>query len=190
MKPELETIQGCIKGDNASQHALYKSCFPFLMGMCLRYTNNQDDARALVNESFLKILDGLKSFDTKNSFEGWTRKITIRTIISHYRQNKSYKETVVQHHTDEDTGYLNKHQYDHLNDEMDVSELMNLMERLPFIEKQILNLYAVDGYNHKEIAEMLGIPEGTSRWHLSNARQNLRAMLLLNLEPKKSTLKA
>jgi RNA polymerase sigma factor (sigma-70 family) len=190
MKPELKTIKGCIKGDSASQHALYKDCFPFLMGICLRYTNNPDDARALVNESFLKILDGLEKFDTKNSFEGWIRKITIRTIISHFHKNKNYKENIVQLDNSEDSGLLNKHQYDQLNDEINAEELLRLIDQLPAVEKQVLNLFAIDGYNHKEIAEMLGIPEGTSRWHLSNARQNMRTMLLLNLEPKKSTLKA
>lgn len=156
------------------------------MSICLRYHRNQEDARHVLNKAFFQILKNIGSYNLENSFEGWIKRIMVNTIINEYRSTKSYKSLLKPIDFQEEHVYLNEWEYDHLNDQIAVDALLELINQLPENEKQVLNLYAIDGYTHKEIGQLLSIPEGTSKWLLSNARKRLKKQLEKSVDMRKT----
>lgn len=149
-----------------------------MMGICIRYANSSEDARSLMNLGFLKVLNNLEKRKEQIPFGLWARRVIINSIIDEYRKNKKEKEIMEYHdfsdRQDED-GLID------MNDavkRMDVAEIQKHIDRLPKLSKKVFNLFVVDGYGHKEIGEMLGMSEGTSKWHLSTAKQKLRESIL------------
>jgi RNA polymerase sigma factor (sigma-70 family) len=172
-----QLLAQCVQNDNRAQYHLYDLCEHFIMSICIRYAGSKDDADDLLNRSFLKILNNISKYKMEIPFELWVRRITINTIIDEYRKNKKRKEQTEvidfdAHQNEFDTIAVN----DYLA-KMDVEQLQNLIDRLPEINRRVFNLFVVDGYNHKEIGNMMGIPEGTSKWHLSNARIRLKELI-------------
>lgn len=142
----------------------------------MRYYRNEDDAKDALNKGFYRILTKLDQHDTSKNFEAWAKRVMITTILNDFRKNKKYTENIqsVDLQAEE---YLYSINSDDINERMDADEILNLIKELPDREREILNLYAIDGYNHKEISEQLSIPEGTSKWLLSNARKSLSKAL-------------
>lgn len=163
-----EIISKCIKGDRQAQFALYKQLSPGLMAVCMRYLKYREDAEDALQIAFVKIFKYINTFQFKGPFEAWARKITVGVAIDHYHQkNKAnviiYEDNQAsntQHHPAEDT----------ILERFDANELIAKLNQLPENYRLILNLYAIEGYAHKEIAEMLHITEGSSRSQLSRAR--------------------
>lgn len=170
-------IEGCIKQNRKAEYALYKYCFALLMPICYRYMRSKDDAADLLNRGFLKIVLNLSQYKQEHAFDGWIKRIMVNVIIDEFRSNKMYKQTITQVDLNE------LHQQYHpvnLNDaeeHLHAEELHSYIARLPEASKVVLNLFVFEGYSHKEIALQLGISEGTSKWHLSNARDLLRNMM-------------
>jgi RNA polymerase sigma factor (sigma-70 family) len=176
-----QLLAGCVRNDSRAQYHLYDLCENFMMSICTRYTHSKDDAEDLLNRSFLKVLNNIGKYAKEIPFELWVRRITINTIIDEYRKNKKRKEAT-------DLVDFNEipNEFDHVAvnsylAKMEVEQLQTLIDSLPEINRRVFNLFVVDGYNHKEIAALLGIPEGTSKWHLSNARTRLKEMLSKSL---------
>ena len=174
---EEALLFACIKKDRAAQFQLYKNCYPFLKGISARYVKNSDDSDALVNMGFLKILNNLEKYKREIPFTFWMRKVMINTIIDEYRKDKKRKE--LHRHIDFNESYA---QYDSAvtNDfikQTDAQQIYLLIAELPPTSKQVFNLFVIDGYSHKEISAMLGMSEGTSKWHLNYARNKLKEML-------------
>ncbi len=175
---ELETIIAqCKKQDTKAEYALYKKCFTMLMPICYRYSSNRDDALDLLNKGFLKILNNINKYNEALDFNKWAKSILINAIIDEFRMNKKYREH--QEITDFSSfnGNIDSFDINKAEQKLNAQEVLVQIGKLPKMSKEVLNLFVFEGLNHKEIAEALQINEGTSRWHLSNARALLKGKL-------------
>lgn len=189
MAISAELLNNCLNGDRQSQFLLYKQYFSFLMGICYRYTNNKDDALHLVNEGFLKILTKMDRYNTEIPFELWIRRIMINTVIDHLRQSAREKKWIrTGYNGSEEAGDLAAIDFNTVEHDIEAQELDHMLQAVPDASRKVFNFYAVDGYSHKEIAQMLGISEGTSKWHLSNARQILQKQIKAWLKKNEVTV--
>ena len=175
-------IKGCKQKDRRSQYQLYQLCFSLLKGVCRRYYFNEDEVKSAQNMGFLKIVTNLEKWQEHIPFEAWAKRIMINTIIDDFRKNKKAKDVMTyQDHTDAqniNSGGIDFNQADLL---FDAEDLELMISKLPKMCQKVFNLFAIDGYSHKEIAEMLSISIGTSKFHLSTARNKLKEMLALGL---------
>ena len=153
------------------QELLYKKFSPKMYGVCLRYSGSVDDANDLLQEGFIKIFQNLTKFRGDGSFEGWIRRIFVNTSIEHFRKKvKLYNVTEVQENTTEDTA-LN------ILDTLAVKDIILLVNELSPGYKTVFNLHVIEGCSHKEIADILGITEGTSKSQLARAKGVLKKSL-------------
>jgi len=190
MQIPAKIIQGCKRKDRRSQHQLYKLCFSLLMGVCRRYYQNEDEIKGALNMGGLKIVTNLDKWPAHIPFEAWSKRIMINTVIDEFRKNRKAKEIMsYQDHTDAkviNSGGIDFNQADLI---FDAEDLEVMIGKLPNMCQKVFNLFAVDGYSHKEISGMLSISVGTSKFHLSTARTKLKAMLslgMVNLKLKKA----
>lgn len=169
--PESDLIDGCIRGDKKMQRGLYDRFAAKMYGVCLRYAGNTNDADDILQEGFIKVYNNLHKFRREGSFEGWVRRIFINTCIEHFRKKvKQYNISEVHENTveDEDISAL---------DVLAAKDLVKIVNELSPGYKTVFNLFVVEGYSHKEIADMLGISEGTSKSQLARAKGTLKKML-------------
>ncbi len=173
MPIDKDLLELCKRKDRRAQKVLYESCFPFLIKVGYRYTQNKEDAHVLLNNAFLKILTQLDKYNPSQNFEYWAKKIMINTAIDSYRKNKRHQEifSSMNDFDEQNENYLIDS--NRADKKFDVEEILNLIQTLPTATRNVFNLFAIDGYSHKEIAELLSISEGTSKWHLSEARKVL-----------------
>ena len=168
---ETDLIKGCIDGNRQMQEVLYKKFSSKMYGVCLRYSGNVDDANDLLQEGFIKVFKNLLKFRGDGSFEGWIRRIFVNTSIEHFRKKvKLYNVTEVQENTIEDTD-LN------ILDTLAEKDIIILVNELAPGYKTIFNMHVIEGYSHKEIADLLGITEGTSKSQLARAKGVLKKSL-------------
>lgn len=167
-------IDGCVRGEKRSQDLLYKKFASLLYGICLRYAKNKMEAEDVLQEVFVKIYNNIASYHHDGSFEGWLRRIAVNTSITYYRKN-------LKHAFQEDIDDMVQHKNDpvHFEDlEFTQEELLLCINKLPTGYKTVFNLYVVEGFMHKEIADMLGIDVNTSKSQLSRAKTHLQKELL------------
>jgi RNA polymerase sigma factor (sigma-70 family) len=171
-------LESCQKGDRKAQFRLYQEYYPVLMSVCMRYRKDKSEAVALLNAGFLKIITNLHQYRTETPFEAWIRKIMINTLIDDFRANSRKNEIIEYREQLDHTG--NDHFLDYnLADQLfDAAQLESVIQQLPPMSRQVFNLFAIDGYAHKEISTMLSISEGTSKWHLNFARNRLQEILI------------
>jgi RNA polymerase sigma-70 factor (ECF subfamily) len=149
-----------------------------MMSICFRYCKDKSEAGARLNLAFLKVLQNLEQFDHTGSFKGWVSKITLRSIIDEFRsQQKHYQNNVYNGQLSDELQWPHE-DMNHIAEEFNVDHLMAVVNQLSPMDKQVFNLFAIDGYGHKEIAVMLNISEGTSKWHVHEARRKLKETLL------------
>ncbi len=166
-----EVLLGCLKENRQSQKLLYEKFYGYGMSVCVRYAKNEDDAIEILNDGFLKVFNGLKKFDLNRPFKPWFRKIVINEAINHFKKhekrmkNEQIKEAESSHSIDD---ILSKIAYE---------EVVTMIQTLSAAYRTVFNLYVIDGYKHEEIAEMLGISEGTSKSNLSKAREKLQKLV-------------
>ena len=153
------------------QRLLYERFSSKMYGVCLRYAENTEDANDVMQEGFIKVYKSLSKFRAEGSFEGWIRRIFVNTSIEHYRKKvKLYNVTEVQENTIEDN------ELDAL-DSLATKDILNIVNELSPGYKQVFNMHVVEGYSHKEIAEVLGITEGTSKSQLARAKGVLKKII-------------
>ncbi len=182
MEISNEILEGCIANKRKSQFLLYKQCYSILLSICLRYEKNKEDAEFLLNQGFMKIITKLSTFKGDRPFEAWIRRIMINTIIDDYRKN-SKEKSIIQFKDIQNDGTENIWvEYNAADLEFEAEELLGFIDKLPTESKKVFVLFAIDGYSHKEIAEMLGISDGTSKWHVSFARKKLRELIAKSIE--------
>lgn len=172
-----ELIGKCIAKDARAEYALYKACYSILMRICCRYAKNEDDAAALLNKGFLKILNNLEKYDTRHAFESWIKTIMVNTIIDEFRMNKKNKETFRPYDIPEMPQQLHPSDVNDAESKITVDEIIRVIRTLPDVDAEVFNLFVFEGLSHKEIGAALSMPEGTSRWHLANARMLLKKKL-------------
>lgn len=165
---ELEHIIGCCaRNERSAQEKLYKMFHSRMMSVAVRYTNDRSQAEDIVNMGFLKCFQKIEKFTFQGSFEGWLRKIVLRTALDTLRSNEKYNDKTV---------FVEKEEFierDH-GERMYYDQLIQLVNTLPKTTKLVFNLSVMEGLQHKEIAEILGMSEGTSKWHLSEGRRILK----------------
>ncbi len=157
-------LQGCKKGKQRYQEELYHLLAPRMYGLCLKYANNRDDAKDIMQDGFVKVFGKIDQFGEKGSFEGWVRRIMINTALEKYRSQ------VTMYSLDERMPLSDEGVQSTVIDHLSAEDLLALIGQLTPKYRMVFNLYAIDGYSHKEIGEMLGISEGTSKSNLSRAR--------------------
>jgi RNA polymerase sigma factor (sigma-70 family) len=168
-------IERCIRKEAKAQYELYKALYPMMMGVCTRYERNKQDAVAMMNAGFLKILDRIGDRRPEVPFEAWARRIMINTVIDAFRRSKQRKanESLAEPVESVDRAEVN----DYLSN-MEAEAFAELLLRVPPVSRNVFNLFAIDGYGHQEIAELLGMSEGTSKWHVNHARGILQRAIL------------
>ena len=172
-----EVIAGCIKNDRRSQHKLYVMFYSKLMGVCLRYAQNESEAQDIVQEGFIKVFNKLEGYNNIGSFEGWVKRIVVNTAIDYYRKNKKLRFQADSEYIDKMGEVLEEADSDDSEYAIDTSLIIKEVQELSPAYRTIFNLYVVEGYSHREIAETLGISEGTSKSNLAKAKKNLKTRL-------------
>lgn len=168
----LLLLEGCKKRDRESQRLMYKHHYAYAMSICMRYCRTREEAREILNDGFMKVFSKIEQYNPETSFQGWLRRIMINTAIDHYRkEEKHYNQISLQ---DDDRSLMIPTVQ---KDDLDHQDLVNMVRQLSPAYRAVFNLYAVDGYTHKEISKILGISEGTSKSNLLKAREVLRKKL-------------
>lgn len=170
-------LESCKRRDRRAQAELYKACYSMLMGVCMRYMKQEEGAREVLNLGFLKILNNLQKYQPQVPFEAWIRRIMINTLIDEYRKQKKHKETITYTEFDDTNSHTNFIDLNEADQRFDAEAIEAIIHQLPDMSRQVFNLYAIDGYSHKEIADMLNISDGTSKWHVSFARKRIKELL-------------
>lgn len=174
--------EGCLQQHRLAQEILYRRYFERLMPIPLRYFGNRNEAVEVLNQAFLKIFNGLPQYVASGSFAGWMASIVLRTAIDYSRRRTVYRRNI-------NLGVFSEQPIQ--NDAVDqiaAEELLALIQQLPDTHRTVFNLHVIDGYKHREIAEMLQIDESTSKWYLSEARRTLQKMLSKTLKRPASLL--
>ena len=168
-------IRGCLENDRRAQEQLYKRFYPVMMALCLRYVRYRNDALETLNDAFLKVFKQLNRYDAaKATFYTWMRTILINTALDSLRKQKLIRDREMQPESDEWPGVDNE-----ALAKISGDELLGVIHQLPVTTRLVFNLHIIDGYSHREIASLLGISEGTSRWHLNDARRQLKTIIHL-----------
>ena len=168
---ESDLLRGCMDGNRRMQEELYRRFSPRMYAVCLRYAGNAEEAEDILQEGFIKIFKKLDSFRSEGSFEGWVRRIFVNTAIEHFRR-KRYLMPVTEKEENTIEG-----KYVSVLDELAEKDILALLQELSPGYRTVFNMYVVEGYTHKEIADMLGISEGTSKSQLSRAKVILQDMV-------------
>lgn len=172
MPDHKEIIEACIRGERKAQRDFYDLYSRRLFFVCMRYAQSDQEAEDILQESFIKIFNGLGKFRGDSRLEYWMKRIVVNTALNH-RRNKMYMYPMVDVEEVE-----HKIEYDQVLSELHHDELLKMVRSLPSGSRVVFNLYAVEGYSHKEIAEMVGISEGTSKSQYFRAKELLKQKLL------------
>jgi RNA polymerase sigma factor (sigma-70 family) len=163
-----DLIKGCIRNDRRIQEVLYKQYYQAMMAICISYAKKEEDAVEVLQDGFLKIFQQIEKFDgAKSSLYTWMRTVMVRTAIDFLRKDKKEPQAVEwkEHHDPAiDAEAMQR---------MSAQQVMHLLQQLPETTRAVFTLFITEGFSHKEIGEQLGISEGTSKWHLSEARKFL-----------------
>ncbi len=168
---ETELIDGCLRQNRQAQQELYQRFAGKMYSLCCRYVKDRMEAEDVLVMSFTKIFERIGQYKGDGSFEGWIRRVVVNESLTYLRKHKNmYLETDI-----EDAAY--EPDYQRLENDLEASDLLKLIESLPVGYRTVFNMYAIDGYNHQEIADQLGISENTSKSQLSRARVLLQKKL-------------
>jgi RNA polymerase sigma-70 factor (ECF subfamily) len=183
-------IQGCIKNHRKSQESVYQMLFGKMAAVCRRYTNNEDRAKDILQDGFIKVFKSIEKFNFEGSFEGWVRRIVVNTAIDHVRKSKTdfllanegkdveeYHESLYEEEVEEAPAEMS----------LEVGDVRNGMEKLSTAYRTVFNLYVFENYSHQEIADALNVSVGTSKSNLPKARANLKKILTEELEKRNGT---
>lgn len=170
-------IEGCLREDRKYQFRLYERYYGKMMGVCMRYATDRDEADELVQQGFIKLFNNLSRYEFKGSFDGWIRRMFVNTAIDHIRRKKRNPLLLGEDaHLDLFNKEVEQDQFDKV-EELDPNLVMQAIQKLTPAYQAVFNLYIIEDYSHKEIAEMLEVSVGTSKSNLSKAKQNLRKYL-------------
>ncbi len=175
MEIHQELIDRCLKGDRKAENELYKSLYSFLMSICRRYIRQDEKAREMLNIGFCRLLMNIDKYQPIAPFQYWARRIMVNVLINEHKKDKVHygnHNYVESYNDDEKYSEINK-----AIETFNLSRIAQCIEKLPAASRKVFNLFIIDGYSHKEIAALLGISEGTSKWHLNASREKLKEML-------------
>lgn len=174
---EQQIIQGCIDGDPGCQRMLFERLYPKMLSVCKRYAANEDEAKDLLQEGFIKVFDNLGKYRGESSLQTWVSRIMINNAINYVKRGNKIHFVELQHHDEFDLAEDEAVSIE-AAEQLDPELVIEIIQRLPAGYRTILNLYAIEGFTHKQISEALGIAEGTSKSQLSKARIFLKQELI------------
>ena len=180
-------VNGCVRNNRKSQEAIYKMFYGKMMAVCKRYTRNEDQAKDILQDGFIKVFKNIEKFGFNGSFEGWVRRIIVNTAIDFTRKAKNDYLLMNEDQSIEDfeNDLLDESDDDEEYDNpLKVADVIKGMERLSNAYRTVFNLYVFENYSHQEIADALGISVGTSKSNLAKARGNLKKILIKELEER------
>ncbi len=166
-------LAGCLQNDPSAQRELYNRYSPKMLSVCYRFSQSREDAEDMLQEGFIKVFSQIHTFQNKGAFEGWVRRIIVHTCINFLKKNKKFSENVDLDHA----GFLEVKE-ETIPSIMQARQIIECIRLLPLGYKTVLNLYALEGYSHKEIGEMLDIEESTSRSQYTRAKAMLENILV------------
>lgn len=177
-------LKGCLRNDPTAQRELYNQYSPKMLAVCYRYAHNREDAEDMLQEGFIKVFLQLRTFENRGSFEGWIRKIIVHTCINILKKNKKFNESVDLIHAS-----AIQIREDSVPAVVQVKQIVECIRTLPIGYRTVLNLFAIEGYSHREIAQLLDIEESTSRSQFTRAKSMLEDLLIKKniLQPKQTT---
>lgn len=167
---DADLISRCLKNDRLAQSALYKKWYNMVFSICLRYANDRDQAKNMVNETFFKVFKNLLKISSIQAFAAWVKRITINTCIDYIRSNQKLK-------------FISGDELPEQGIENDIvsrlaaEDIIAALQQVPPASRIVFSMYIIEGYKHKEIATQLDISISTSRWHLLNAKKELKSLL-------------
>ncbi len=167
---EEKIIEGCRNDDRKAQKALFDKYSPMLFGVCKRYVKTREDAEDVLIKGLYKAMTNIHQFKGAGSFEGWVRRIVVNESLMFLRKSHNFKMTVEVNNLEIKTEV-------NVDDELAAQDIMNLLEKLPTGYRTVFNMYVVEGYKHREIAEILGISINTSKSQLILAKKRMRALV-------------
>ncbi len=167
---EKELIEGCVRNDRYSQELLYRKFFPACLQYCKKYTTDQEELLEIINSGFLRVFQKLSTFSHLGSLEGWIKKIMLHALSDHFKKKNNYKTIEWEDSHDQ---VLKPSVLTQLYE----NDLLGLLEQLPRSTAKVFELFILDGRSHEEISQQLNISTGTSKWHLSEAKKRLRALI-------------
>ena len=170
-REEHDLIAACIRKERWAQKQLYEEYYSGMMGVCLRYSNNQDDALDILHEGFIKVFRHLSKYQPGTSLSAWIRRVMVNTAIDYYRKN------IRRRTEDLDTAYELKSMDADAISQCSEKEILEAVQQLTPAYRVVFNLYVIEGYSHKEIAELMEITESTSRSNLVKSRMKLREII-------------
>jgi RNA polymerase sigma-70 factor (ECF subfamily) len=163
-----DIIKSCIAGKSSAREKLYNMLSGKMWAVCLRYAPTRDDAKDILQEGFIKVFENIGQFEGRGNFEGWVRRIMINTALSEYRR-RNYLQIESEYKAERDNRTIEL-----TESNISANELLEMIQELPPQYRMVFNLYAIEGFSHKEIAQMLNIAEGSSKSNLSRARDILQ----------------
>lgn len=166
-------LHGCLNNIASAQEALYTRFSPRMLGVCYRFARNREDAEDMLQEGFIKVFTQIQQFRGQGALEGWIRRIIVHTCINILKKNKKFSDSVDLVYAG--SMYLNENNIPSI---LDTKEVIESVRKLPIGYRTVLNLYAIEGFNHKEIAQMLDIEESTSRSQYTRAKVMLEEILI------------
>ena len=166
---EQQLIEGCKSGNRLAQRELYEKFSRKMMAVCLRYVSDKETARDILQDGFVKVFTNIGSFAGQGSFEGWVRRIFVNSALEYLRKSDVLRESM-----DLDVSSELVHPDASVLEDISAAELMQLVQDLPAGFRTVFNMFAIEGYSHKEVGEALGITESTSRSQFTRARQLLQ----------------
>jgi len=182
MFTENEILDGCIKNNRAMQKILYDKYASKFYALCLRYVHDKAEADDILQEGFLKIFTNIHQFSREHSIEAWMRRIIVNTALTHYKKNvKHYYQKEI-----DEVKEIDLESFDVEEAEFTQEELLKIIQNIAEGYRVVFNLYAIEGYKHKEIADMLGIDEATSKSQFHRARKIIQERLIEVLKEKQS----
>lgn len=170
---EQSILAGCLNNDPSAQRELYNRYSPKMLSVCYRFANSREDAEDMLQEGFIKVFTQMHTFQNKGAFEGWIRRIIVHTCINFLKKNKKFSNSIDLDQAD----YLEVRE-ETMPSVMQARQIIECIRLLPIGYRTVLNLYAMEGYSHKEIADMLDIEESTSRSQYTRAKSMLEAILI------------
>ena len=170
---EEAILKGCLQNDPAAQRELYNRYSPKMLSVCYRFAHNREDAEDMLQEGFIKIFSQMHTFGNRGAFEGWIRRIIVHTCINILKKNKKFNESVDIIHA---TGAVVREES--VPSIVQAKQIVECIRMLPIGYRTVLNLYAIEGYSHREIGIMLDIEESTSRSQYTRAKAMLEEILV------------
>jgi RNA polymerase sigma factor (sigma-70 family) len=170
---EEAILQGCLKNVATAQRELYNRYSPKMLAVCYRFAHNREDAEDMLQEGFIKVFSQIHTFQSKGAFEGWIRRIIVHTCINNLKKNKRFNESLDIVHA-----HGVQVREESVPSIVQAKQIVECIRILPIGYRTVLNLYAIEGYSHKEIADMLDIEESTSRSQYTRAKQMLEDILV------------